>query len=72
MTTPPGRYRPSLLGTLLRVVAALVGIILVARLVPLAIRAIGGASALRRGGFSACCWRRPSVPCWSYWSGADL
>ena len=52
MTVPPGppRHRPSLLLTILRVVVILAGLILLARLVPLAIRAIGAAG---RAGFQA-------------------
>jgi hypothetical protein len=43
MTPPPGRQPPSLLLTVVRAVLILVGLILMARLVPIAIRAIGGA-----------------------------
>jgi hypothetical protein len=52
MTPPPGpvRPRPSVLLTVLRVVIILAGLILVARLVPVAIRALGGAG---RGGLGA-------------------
>jgi hypothetical protein len=46
----PLRQRPSVLLTVLRVVVILAGLILVARLVPVAIRAIGGAG---RGGLGA-------------------
>ena len=50
MTPPPGRQRPSLLLTVVRVVMILAGLILMARLVPIAIRAIAGAG---RGGLQA-------------------
>jgi hypothetical protein len=41
-TPGPARQRPSLLLTVLRVVIILAGLILVARLVPIATRALGG------------------------------
>lgn len=52
MTPPSGPppQRPSLLLTVLRVVIILAGLILVARMVPIAIRALGGAG---QGGLRA-------------------